>query len=86
MTKVFFTLTDKWLTKKSRQLMVDRDRFLNDKDYENFFDLKNQFSISNDNDLNRFHRNFIEAPESDRKKWMRINEVRNSEQNPESIV
>ena len=32
--KSFFTLTDKWLTRKSRQLMVDRDRFLNDKDYE----------------------------------------------------
>ena len=77
--KSFFTLTDKWLTRKSRQLMVDRDRFLNDKDYEHFFDLKNQFSISNDNDFNRFHRNFIEAAKSDRKKWMLINEVRNSE-------
>ena len=77
--KNFFTLTDKWLTRKSRQLMVDRDRFLNDKDYEHFFDLKNQFSISNDNDFNRFHRNLIEAAESDRKKWMLMNEVRNSE-------
>ena len=53
--KSFFTLTDKWLTRKSRQLMVDRDRFLNDKDYENFFDLKNQFSISDDNSFNKFH-------------------------------
>ena len=61
MTKILFTLTDKWLSRKSRQLMVDRDRFLNDKDYENFFDLKNQFSISNDNDFNRFHRNLIKA-------------------------
>ena len=77
--KSFFTLTDKWLTRKSRQLMVDRDGFLNDKDYENFFNLKNRFSISNDNDSNRFHRNLIEAAESDRKKWMLINEVRNSE-------
>ena len=75
----FFTLTDKWLTRKSRQLMVDRDRFLNDKDYENFIDLKNQFRINNDNNFNRFHRNHIEAAESDRKKWMLINEVRNSE-------
>ena len=66
--KGFFTLKDKWLTRKSRQLMVDRDRFLNDKDNENFFDLKKQFSISNDKDFNRFHRNLIEAAESDRKK------------------
>ena len=79
MKKIFFTLTDKGLTRKSRQLMVDRDRFLNDKDYGNFFDLKNQFSISNDNDFKRFHRNLIEAAESDRKKWILINEVRNSE-------
>ena len=43
--KNFFLLKDKWLTRKSSQLMVDRDRFLNHKDYENFFDLKNQFSI-----------------------------------------
>ena len=84
--KIFFTLTDNWLTRKSRQLMVDRDRFLNDKDYENFFDLKNQFSTSNDNDFNRFHRNLIETAESDREKWMLINEVRNSEKNPESTV
>ena len=76
--KSFFTLTDKWLTRKSRELMVDRDRFLNDKDCENFFDLKNQFSISNDHNFNRFHRNLIEAAKSD-KKWMLINEVRNSE-------
>ena len=76
--KSFFTLTDKCLTRKSIQLMVDRDRFFNDKDYENFFDLKNQFSISKDKDFNRFHRNLIEAAKSDRKKWMPINEVRNS--------
>ena len=66
--------------------MVDRDRFLNDKDYENFFDLKNQFSISNDNDFNRFHRNLIEAAKSDRKKWMLINEVILKKQNPETTV
>ena len=77
--KSFLKLTDKWLTRKSRQLMVDRDRFLNAKDYESFFDLNNQFSISNDNDFNRYHRNLIEAAENDRKKWMLINEVRNSE-------
>ena len=65
--------------------MVDRDRFLNNKDYENFFDLKNQFSISNDNDFNRFHRNLIEAAEIDRKKWMLINEVRNSEKTKHRI-
>ena len=64
--KSFFTLTDKWLTRKSRQLMVDRDRFLNEKDYKNFFDLKYQFGISNDNDFNRFHRNLIEAAKSNR--------------------
>ena len=76
--KSFFTLTDKWLTRKARQLMVDRDSFLNDEDYENFFDLKKQFSVSNDNDFNRFHRNLIEAEESDRQKML-INEVRNTE-------
>ena len=59
--------------------MVDRDRFFNDKDYESFFDLINQFSISNDKDFNRFHRNLIEAVENDRKEWMVIIEVRNSE-------
>ena len=59
--------------------MVDRDKFLDDKDYENFFDLKNQFSIFNDKDFNSIHRHLIEAAESDRKKWMLINEVRNSE-------
>ena len=59
--------------------MVNRDEFLNDKDNENFFDLNSQFSISNDNDFNRFHRNLIEAVESDRKQWMLIHEVRNSE-------
>ena len=65
--------------------MVDRDRFLNDKDYENSFDIRNQFSISNDNNFNRFHRNLIEAAESDRKKWMLINEVRNSEKTKPGI-
>ena len=59
--------------------MVGRDRFLNDKDHENFFDPKNQFSISNDNYLNRFLRYLIEAAENDRRKWMLINEARNSE-------
>ena len=65
--------------------MVDRNRFLNDKDYENFFDLKNQFSISIDNDFNRFHRNLIEAAEKDRKKWMLINEVRNSKNKTQNL-
>ena len=76
--KSLFTLTDKWLTRKSRQLMVDRDKVLNDEDYEICFDLKNQCTISNNNDFNRFHRNLIEAAESDRKKLMLINEVGNS--------
>ena len=43
--------------------MFDRDRFLNDKDKDISFDLKNQFSISNNNDFKRFHRNLIEAAE-----------------------
>ena len=66
------------LTRKSRQLMGDRDRFLNDKDYENFFDIKNKFSTSIDNDCNRFRRIFIETVENDKKKWMLINEIKMS--------
>ena len=60
--------------------MVDRDSFLNEKEKENFFDLKNKFSISNDNNFDRFQRNFIEAAVDDRKtKWMLIIENRNYE-------
>ena len=59
--------------------MVDRDRFLNDKDYESFLGLRNQCIISNNKDFNRFHRNLIEAVENDGKEWMVIIEVRNSE-------
>ena len=40
MKQSFFTLTDEWLTRKSRQWMVDRDRFLNDEDYENILTKK----------------------------------------------
>ena len=57
--------------------MVDQDRFSNDKDYESFFDLKNQLIISNDNDFNRFHSDPIEAKGNDRKTWLMMNEVRN---------
>ena len=78
--KKFFILTDKFLTRMSRQLMVDRDSFLNEKEKEIFFDLKNKFSISNDINFDRFHRNFIEAAVDDRKtKWMLIIENRNYE-------
>ena len=66
--KSFLILTDKWLTSKSRQLMVDRDRFLNDKDCESFLVLKNQFNVSNNNNFNRFQKNLNEAAENDRKK------------------
>ena len=48
--------------------MVDLDRLLNDKDYEKFFDLKNNISIPNDNELNSFHTYLFEAAENDRKK------------------
>ena len=54
-------------------------------DYEKFFDLKNKFSISNDKDFNRFLRNLIEAAENDRKKWMLINEIRNSEKKTQNF-
>ena len=65
--KNIFTVTDKRLTRKLRQLMFDRDKFLNAKDYEKLFDLKKKLIIYNDNDFNRLHRNFIEAVKNNRK-------------------
>ena len=46
--------------------MVDRDKLWNDKDSKNYFNSRNQFTISNDNDFNRFHGNRKEAAS---KKW-----------------
>ena len=80
------TLTYKWLTRKSGQLMFDRDMSLDDKDNEYFFDLRSRFSFSTDNHFNRFCRNLFEAAENDRKNWMLINEVRNSEKKTQNLL
>ena len=59
--------------------MVGREKYLSDRDFEKFFDLKKiQFSISKENYFDRFHGNVIEAAKKDRKKWMLINEIRNN--------
>ena len=72
--KNLVTLTDKRLTRIS-QLTVDFDSLFNDEDYENFFDLKNIFRVSNDNILNRFYRILVEAAEYEKTKWMLTGEI-----------
>ena len=81
MTKVF-SLTDKWLTRKSKQLMVDRDRLQNDKNYVNFFDLKNNIGCLMTTIATGFIEILMRQQKLTEKKWMMINELRDTDKKP----
>ena len=74
-----FSLSEKWISNTTRQVMINRENFLNDENFKQFFSCrKNSSTSSFSEDYKKFYQNLIEAAESDRKKWLLINEIRNS--------
>ena len=57
--------------------MINRGNFLNDEKFKQFFSCQENSNTSFSADYKNLS-NLIEAAESDRKKWLFINEIRNS--------
>ena len=66
--------------------MINCENFLNDGNFKQFFSCQENSSTSFCEDYKKFHQNLIEAAESDRKKWLLINEIRNSEKTHPNIT
>ena len=79
-------LSEKWISKTTRQLMINREKFLNDENFKQFFSCHENPSNSFSEDYKKFHQNLIEAAESDRKEWLLINEIRNSKKTQPNIT
>ena len=76
--KNIFSLSENWISITTRQLMINRENFLNDENFKQFFSSQENSSTSFSEDYKKCYQNIIEAAESDRKKWLPINKIRNA--------
>ena len=63
--------------------MINRENFLNDETFKLFFSCQEKSSTSFSEDYKKFYQNLIEAAESDRKKWLLINQIGKSKNSAE---
>ena len=78
-----FSLSEKLISNTKNQLMINRENFLNDETFKLFFFCQEKSSTSFSEDYKKFYQNLIEAAESDRKKWLLINQIRKSKNSAE---
>ena len=58
--------------------MINRENFLNDEKFKQFFSCQGNSSTSFSEDYKKIYQNLIEAAESVWKKWLLTNEIRYS--------
>ena len=81
-----FSLSEKKISNTTRQLMINRENFLNYDKLKQFFYCQEYSNTSFSEDYKKIYQKLIEAAESDRKKWLLINEIRNSKKTQPNII
>ena len=66
--------------------MNNRENFLHDENFKQLFSCQENLIVSFGADYKKFYQKLIEAAESDRKKWLLINKIRNSKETQPNIT
>ena len=73
-----FTLTEKWMKSSNFKPSFLNQQTIDQGKFSQLKMLKKHISTVNENNFNRFQNDLIAAEKCQRKKWLLINEIRNS--------